>query len=134
MSQIHWKFPWFLFLKRVVVRKNSVVKIQNVVGNQKSQPVKLNPASAIQKNNKNKKLNVRRVLLSWKISKNRRIYKHNKKLFVRNYFSKRSTLKVHFVVSKVKVYLVKFFLLNILEATGFLDLDKPQHHYFIKHI
>ena len=36
---------------------------------------------------KQKKLNLRRVLLNFKISKNRGICKHyNKKLFVRNYF------------------------------------------------
>ena len=39
------------------------------------------------KTKQNKKLNVRRVLLNLKISKDRGICKHyNKKLFMRNYF------------------------------------------------
>ena len=37
-------------------------------------------------------------------------------------------LKTSFVISDMKVYLVKFFLLNINEATRLLDLDKPEHH------
>ena len=80
---------------------------------------------------KTKKLNKRRVLLNLKKSKNRGICKHyNKKLFMRNYFSKWSEvhLKINFIISEMKVYLVKFFLLNIHEATRLLDLDKPQHH------
>ena len=76
----------------------------------------------------NKKLNVRRVLLNWKISKNRGICKHyNKKLFVRNYFWKCSEvvhLKINFVINDMEVYLVKFFTLNIHEATGLFDLEK----------
>ena len=49
---------------------------------------------------------------------------------MRNYFSKSSEvhLKINFVISEIKVYLVRFFLLNIPEATGFLDLDKPLCH------
>ena len=86
----------------------------------------------MQKNKtRTKKLNVRRVLLNFKISKNRGICKHyNKKLFVRNYFSKWSEvyLKINFIISDMKVYLVKFFLLNIHKATRLLDLDKAQHH------
>ena len=55
---------------------------------------------------------------------------YNKKLFVRNYFSKCSEvhLMVNFVINDMEVYLVKFFLLNIHEATGLLDLDKPERH------
>ena len=43
---------------------------------------------------------------------------YNKKLFVRNYFSKYSEvqLEINFVISEIKVYLEKFFLLNIHEA------------------
>ena len=41
---------------------------------------------------------------------------------------------VNFVINDMEVYLVKFFLLNIHEATGLLDLDKPKRHYFITHI
>ena len=67
-------------------------------------------------------------MLNLKISKNRGICKHyNKKLFVRNYFWKCSEvvhLKINFVISDMEVYLVKFFLLNIYEATGLLDLEK----------
>ena len=37
-------------------------------------------------------------------------------------------LKTSFVISDMKVYLVKFFLLNINEATSLLDLDKPERH------
>ena len=50
---------------------------------------------------------------------------YNKKLFVKNYFSKCSEvhLKNNFYISDIKVYLVKFFPLNIQEAT-----DKPQRH------
>ena len=50
------------------------------------------------------------------------------KLFIRNYFSKYSEvqLEINFVISKMKVYLEKFFLLNIHEATSLLDQDKPQ--------
>ena len=49
---------------------------------------------------------------------------------MRNYFSKSSEvhLKINFVISDMVAYLVKFFLLNIHEATGLLDLDKPQRH------
>ena len=49
---------------------------------------------------------------------------------MRNYFSKCSEvqLKINFVISDVEAYLVKFFLLNIHEATGLLDLDKPERH------
>ena len=45
---------------------------------------------------------------------------------MRNYFSKCSEvqLKIKFVISDMEVYLVKFFLLNIHEAAGLLDLDK----------
>ena len=52
------------------------------------------------------------------------------KLFMRNCFSKYSEvqLEINFVISEMKVYLEKFFLLNIHEATSLLDLDKPQHH------
>ena len=96
------------------------------------EPIKIFQSNAIQKNKtKTKKLNVRRVLLNLKISKNRGICKHyNKKLFVRNYFSKCSEvhLMVNFVINDMEVYLVKFFLLNIHEATGLLDLDKPERH------
>ena len=35
---------------------------------------------------------------------------------------------VNFVINDMEVYLVKFFLLNIHEATGLLDLDKPERH------
>ena len=34
-------------------------------------------------------------------------------------------LKIDFVISDIVVYIVKFFLLNIQEATRLLDLDKP---------
>ena len=34
-------------------------------------------------------------------------------------------LKIDFVISDIVVYVVKFFLLNIQEATRLLDLDKP---------
>ena len=37
-------------------------------------------------------------------------------------------LKINFVISDMVVYVAKFFLLNIQEATGLLDLDKPQRH------
>ena len=50
---------------------------------------------------------------------------------MRNYFWKCSEvvhLKINFVISDMEVYLVKFFLLNIHEATGLLDLDKPERH------
>ena len=40
----------------------------------------------------------------------------------------RSTLKVNFIISDMKVYLVKFFILNIHEATSLPHLDKPQRH------
>ena len=55
---------------------------------------------------------------------------YNKKLFMRNYFSKCSEvhLKINFVISDMIVYLVKFFLVNINEATGLLDQDKSQRH------
>ena len=55
---------------------------------------------------------------------------------MRNYFSKCSEvhLKINFVISDMIVYLVKFFLLNINEATGLLDQDKSQRHWFITHI
>ena len=55
---------------------------------------------------------------------------YNKKLFVRNYFSKCSEvhLKINLVISEMKEYLAKFFLLNIHEATSLLDLDKLQRH------
>ena len=46
---------------------------------------------------------------------------------MRNYFWKCSEvvhLKINFVISDMEVYLVKFFLLNIHEAAGLLDLDK----------
>ena len=45
---------------------------------------------------------------------------------MRNYFSKCSEihLEINFVISDMEVYLVKFFLLNIHEAAGLLDLDK----------
>ena len=69
--------------------------------------------------------------MNWKISKNRATCKHyNEKLFVRNYFSKYSEvhLKINFVIIDMEVYLVKFFLVNIHEATGLLDPDKPQRH------
>ena len=44
---------------------------------------------------------------------------------MRNYFSKSSEvhLKINFVISDMVTYLLKFFLLNIHEATG---LDKPK--------
>ena len=47
-----------------------------------------------------------------------------------NYFSKCSEvhLEVNSVISEMKVYLEKFFLLNIHETTSLLDLDKPQRH------
>ena len=50
--------------------------------------------------------------------------------FLRNYFSKYSEVKleINFVISEIKVYLEKFVLLNIHEATSLLDLDKPQRH------
>ena len=53
-----------------------------------------------------------------------------KKLFVWNYFSKCSEvhLKRNVVTSDMEVYLVKFFFLNIHEATRLLALDKPQRH------
>ena len=55
---------------------------------------------------------------------------YNNKLLVRNYFSKCSEvhLKINFVISDMKMYLVKFFLVNIHEATNVLDLDKSQRH------
>ena len=46
---------------------------------------------------------------------------------MKNYFWKCSEvvhLKINFVISDMEVYLVKFFLLNIREAAGLLDLDK----------
>ena len=85
-----------------------------------------------EKQNKNKKLNVRRVLLNLKISKNKGIYKHNTKLFVRNYFWKCSEVlqfKINFVIKNMEVYLVKFFVLNIHKATGLLDLEKSLIYY-----
>ena len=90
-------------------------------------------SNVIQRNKtKTKKLNVRRVLLNLKISKNRGICKHyNKKLFTRNYFCKCSEavhLKINFVINDMEVYLLKFFVLNIHKATGLLDLEKPQRH------
>ena len=102
------------------------------------EPSKVFQCSDISKNKtKAKKLNVRRVLLNWKISKNRKyVNVYNKKLFLRNYFSKCSEvhLKIKFVISNMKVYLVKFLLLNVHEATSPLDLDKPQYHKFMTHI
>ena len=97
------------------------------------EPIKIFQSSAIQKNKtKVEKLNVRIVLLNQKISKNRGISKHlyNKKLFVKNYFSKYSEVQllINFVISEMKVYLGKFFLLNIDKATSLLDLEKPQRH------
>ena len=62
--------------------------------------------------------------MNLKMSKNREICKHyNKKLFVRNYFSKRSEvhLKINFVISDLEKLFAKFFRLNIYEATGLLD-------------
>ena len=58
------------------------------------------------------------------------------KMFVRNYFSGCSEVlsKINFVISKMKVYLINFSLLNIHEATRLLDLEKPLHHYSITHI
>ena len=55
---------------------------------------------------------------------------NNKKPLRRNHFSKSSEVhsKINFVISDMVVYLVKFFLLNIPEATRLLDLDKPQCH------
>ena len=49
---------------------------------------------------------------------------------MRNYFSEcpEVHLKTNFVISDMKVFLVKLFLLNINEATSLLDLDKPQRH------
>ena len=49
---------------------------------------------------------------------------------MRNYFSKCSEVhvKINFVINDMVVYLVKFFLLNIYEATGLLDLDKSRRH------
>ena len=49
---------------------------------------------------------------------------------MRNYFSKCSEvhLKINFIISDMEVYLLKFFLLNIHEATGPRDLDKPERH------
>ena len=43
---------------------------------------------------------------------------------MRNYFSKCSEvhLKINFAISDMVMYLVKFFLLNIHEALGLLDL------------
>ena len=47
-----------------------------------------------------------------------------------NYSSKCSEehLKINFVISEMKVYLVKVFLLNTYEATSLLDLHKLQRH------
>ena len=61
---------------------------------------------------------------------------YNKKLFLKNYFSKYSgvQIQINFVISKIKVYLEKFFLLNIHEATSLLYLDKPQRYWFITDI
>ena len=55
---------------------------------------------------------------------------------MRNYFSKCSEvhLEINFVISEMKVYPVKFFFLNIHEATSSLHLDKPQRYEFIAHI
>ena len=55
---------------------------------------------------------------------------------MRNYFLKCSEvhLKINFVISEMKVYRVKFFLLNIHEATSLLDLDRPQRHKLITHL
>ena len=97
------------------------------------EPIKIFQSNAIQKNKtKTKKLNIRRVLLNLKISKNRGISKHyNKKLFVRNYFWKCSEvvhLKINFVVNDMEVYLVMFFLLNIHDTTSLLDLEKGRRH------
>ena len=49
---------------------------------------------------------------------------------MKNYFSKCSEvhLKINFVISEMKGYVVKFLLLNIHEVTSLLDLDKPRHH------
>ena len=48
MSQIHWYVQWFLsfhlVMKKVMIIKNSVVKMQTLIMNHKSQPVKLNPS------------------------------------------------------------------------------------------
>ena len=35
---------------------------------------------------------------------------------------------VNFVINDMEVYLVKFFLLNIHEATSLLDLEKRRRH------
>ena len=37
-------------------------------------------------------------------------------------------MKINFVISDMEVYLVKFFLLNIHEATSLLDLEKRRRH------
>ena len=53
---------------------------------------------------------------------------------MRSCFSKCSEvhLKINFVISDMKLYLVKFFFLNIHEATSLLDLDKPPLIFFSK--
>ena len=63
--------------------------------------------------------------MNWKISKNEKyINIYDTKLFVSNYFSECSgvLLKINFVINELKVYLVKFFLLNIHEVTSLLNL------------
>ena len=81
------------------------------------EPIKYFQSNDIQKNNKSKKLGE----FCWTekyqtIEEYVNIY--NKKLFMRNYLSKSSEvhLNMNFVISDMKVYLVKFFLLNIPEA------------------
>ena len=49
---------------------------------------------------------------------------------MRSYFSKcpEVHLKINFVISEMKVYVVRVLFLNIHKATNLLDLEKPQHH------
>ena len=49
---------------------------------------------------------------------------------MRNYFSKYSEvqLEINFIISEMKVYLDKFFLLKIHEAASLLDLNKLRRH------
>ena len=60
---------------------------------------------------------------------------YNRKLFVTNYFSKYSEgsevhLKIDFVISEMKVYLVKFFLVNNHEVTSLPGQASTSLNYY----
>ena len=56
------------------------------------------------------------------------IIKYRRKIIAKYRHLSLSGNRAKFFISDMKVYLVKFFLLNINEATSLLDLDKPERH------